>query len=239
MISYTENLDSKDLNTLPDGSIKTRIEGLFVSYGADFDFLDFWLQKDETETTAALCRFEGEVWLLASDNANWEELREFLKVIAPTVLTDSKTADRIGLVPQNKFFELCKLPEGKGGDLPTPPIMQIYDMLMTGADGDIEIPDKNEWYADVSHRFRHGTARANVTQNAVALAGVVTNNAALISGVATKKTARGKGEGRAVLEGLCSSLYPRKVYAEASDDAVGFYLRCGFLQSAELCRCKT
>ncbi|MBR5452382.1 MAG: GNAT family N-acetyltransferase [Clostridia bacterium] len=238
MIIYVDNLFEKDIEHLPDGSLKTRILGMYMGYGADFDFLDFWLQKENENTTAVISRFEGESWLLASQDANWEELGEFLKVIAPDVLTDSKTAESLGVAPQNKFFEVCKEAARQGNDVPNPPVKQICDMLMSGADGDIEIPNKDEWYADVSHRFRHGIARASVTQNAVALAGIVTKDAALISGVATKRQARGKGEGSAVLTNLCELLYPRKIYAEATDGAVGFYLKNGFTKSAELCRCK-
>ena len=239
MISYIENLTAKDVEDLPEGSIKTRLLAMLKCYGANFDFLDFWLQKERDKVTAVISRFEGEAWLLASNDANGEELAEFLKVISSTVLTDIKTAEASGLVPQNKFYELCKETAESGGDVSAPPIMQLYDMLMSGADGDIEIANKDEWYADVSHRLRHETAKVTATQNAVAFAGFVTDDSALISGVATKPNARGKGEGSAALNDLCGSLYPRKVYAEATDKAVGFYLKNGFTESAELCRCKT
>ena len=239
MISYVENLCIKDFECLPEGSIKTRILGMFKCYGANFDFLDFWLQKDENKVTAAISRFEGEAWLLASQDANWEELSEFVRVIAPIVLTDVKTAKALGLDPQNEFFEVCKETADGGDNAPPPPIMQIYDLLMSGRDGDIGISGKDEWYADISHRFRHGIAKAKVAQNAVALAGFVTDDSALISGVATKPSARGNGEGSAALDGLCKLLYPRKVYAEATDKVVGFYLKNGFSKSAKLCRCKT
>lgn len=239
MISYIEKLSPQDVARLPNGSIKTRILAMYSGYGTSFDFLDFWLQKEGEKITAAICRFEGAAWLLASEDANWEELSSFLKVIAPTLLADAKTAESLGLTPFESFFEVSKEAAEGQSDTKTPPIMQIYDMLMSGADGDIEIPNKTEWYADISHRFRHETAKAAATKNAVALAGFVAEDSALITGVATDSSQRSKGEGKAVLDELLKALCPRIVYAEATEKAVGFYIKCGFSHSAVLVRCRT
>ena len=108
MISYIESLTPSDVANLPSGSIKTRILALFLGYGAGFDFLDFWLQKEKDKTTAAICRFEGTAWLVATEDANAEELSAFLSVIAPEVLLESETAKRLGLAPFEEFFEVKK-----------------------------------------------------------------------------------------------------------------------------------
>lgn len=239
MITYIETLNPEDFANLPNGSMKTRILALFSGYGAGFDFLDFWLQKETDKITAAICRFEGAAWLVATEDANWEELSAFLKVISPEVFLEFETAKRLGITPQEKFFEVKKETLVQDNNIPTPPIMQIYDMLMSGADGDIEITNKNEWYADISYRFRHGMAKAVATEKAVALAGFVFGDSAVVTGVATEPNSKHRGEGKAVLDLLCKALHTSTIYAEATDRAIGFYLKCGFLQSATLVRCKT
>lgn len=239
MISHVEKVDPKELENLPQNSIATRIEAMSKAYGGGFGFLDFWLQKNETETTAALCRFSGELWLLASKTADFEELSSFCGVIAPTVLTDTDTAQRMGLSVCNEFFEVCKHPTEGKNSVENHSLMQIYDLLTEGADGDIEILDKTEWYADLSHRIRHQTAMAAASENAVALAGFVGQETALVTGVATRPSKRGTGEGKAVLEELSKRLFSRTVYAEATEKTLGFYLGCGFFESGRLSRSKT
>ena len=108
-----------------------------------------------------------------------------------------------------------------------------------GSDGDIFIPDYSEWYADLSHRMRHGTAAATLLEGSAALAGFVGENAALITGVSTYSDHRGKGEGRAAVLRLAAALYPRKVFAEATENTAKFYEKCGFERSQILCRARS
>lgn len=239
MISYVEALSQNELSSIPNSSVKTRILAMFLGYGASFDFLDFWLQRNEEETTAAICRFSGEVWVAANSNADFCELLNFCKVVAPVVLTDLETANKMGLDPEIQFLELSKLGKSSGdAECFSQDVMALYDRLTSGFDGDIEILDKNEWYADMSHRFRHGVAKWTLSNTAAALAGFVTEESALITGVSVDESARGKGEGRAVLDDLCAALGSRRIYAEASEKTAEFYKKCGFEISAKLCRCK-
>ena len=238
MISYTEKIGCDELRTLPPSSVSVRIESMNKAYGGSFDFLDFWIQKNETEITAALCRFSGELWILANENADFEELSAFCKVSAPTVLTDVATAKRLGVTITSEFIELCLEPcqraEGQAVG-----IESLYKALIKGSDGDVFIPDYAEWYADISHRMRHGTAAATLLDVSVALAGFVGENAALITGASTDPDHRGKGEGKAAVMQLAAALYPRKIFAEATENTVKFYEKCGFARSRALCRARS
>lgn len=235
MISYTETVTAEELKNLPQNSISVRIEAMNKAYGGGFDFLDFWLQKNQAEITAALCRFSGELWLIANENADFEELSSFCKVVAPAVLTDLATACRLKLQIAEEFGEF-QFEAGESASSEKAQIWRIYDMLIKGADGDITIPDKDEWYADLSHRMRHGTATAALLENSVALAGFVGQTAALVTGVATDPESRGNGEGKRATLLLAKALYPRKIFAEATRKSQGFYLACGFKRTNTLCR---
>ena len=238
MITYLEKPLKDAFSALGQSSVRVRLEAMLCGYGTNLDFLDFWLQKKETEVTAALCRFSGELWLLAKENADFEELSAFCKVMAPTVLTDEQTASRLGDGEKESFYELV-LETAEKSPCEEVNLKRLYEMLMEGADGDILIPDKDEWYADVSHRIRHSVASAVLTENAAALAGFVSDEGALITGVSVKPSARGKGFGKQAVMELAGGLAPRKIYAEAGEETRGFYLSLGFVISNRLVRIKS
>ena len=61
----------------------------------------------------------------------------------------------------------------------------------------------------------------------------------LITGVSTDSDHRGKGEGRVAVLRLAAALYPRKVFAEATENTAKFYEKCGFERSQILCRARS
>ncbi len=238
MIKYFEVLPEDALNSLPENSVKTRIEGIYKAYGGSFPFLDFWLQLKGEKITAALCKFESELWLAANEYADFSEIAEFCPVVVKGVLTEKSIAEKCGFGIKTKFSEMVYnniytfKTEDESFD-----ISAAYDLLKT-VGGNIEMGERDYFYADISRRIRQGAAKGVLTENAVAIAGFIGKNSALISGVGVKKENRRSGGGSNALKRLIGSINAERIYAEATENTVGFYLKNGFLKNSTLCRCE-
>ena len=115
-------------------------------------------------------------------------------------------------------------------------IKSVYDMLLNGQDGDIDLPPFEYWYTDFCLRYNHNAGEYALSENAVAVAGFISEGASLITGVATKKEARGNGEGSRCLKALIHNIrtkYPKSRIFSATTAAHDFYIKNGFVQSDE------
>ena len=239
MIEYSALLQENALSHLKCGAEKAKILSLLLSYGTDYSFLDFWVQRNEGAVTAVMMRFDGVVTLLALDTADFDEIALFLPAVTDTVFCDTKTAERLPLVITVPVFELEF--SGKVGTNASPlstDFNRIYDILSSSDDKDISVNSKEDFYADLSHRTRHGTAKSVLTDSSTAICPFVTDSLALIGGVAVKVHARGKGLGKKAVLDLVSNLADRKIFVIATANKVGFYEKCGFSVSNSLAYCK-
>ncbi len=229
MIKYTEELSCEVFALFPDSAPKTKSESLYLAYGGSLTFIDFWVQETEGEVSAILSRFDGVVTVTATENADFEELCVFLPAVTNKVFCDIKTAEKCNLKITEKVFEMTF---SGGVAFPALPVStdckKTYELLASGTDGDITLPDFESFYADLSHRTKHNTAISVLGEAGVALCPFLTVDAALIGGVATKKESRNKGCGKEALLSLIGHLGQRKVFVTARGDNVKFYEKCGF-----------
>ena len=116
---------------------------------------------------------------------------------------------------------------------------QLYPLLVSCfASG---IPPFDVWYADVSHRQRHGLCRiAAVLEDGVPVAGAMTvaacGGGALIGAVATRRESRGRGYASACVSRLTRALMKegRQVYLSPKNEtARRIYSRLGFIETGE------
>ncbi len=228
MITLTEQLPP-----LPGEIAVVRIQSLFAAYGTKYPFLTFWVQTVAGQATACLCRFYGNFTVWADPSADFAELREFLYVLADgQVFCAQWVAQKLGFAVQSTHIGL------KCGHNFTAPakteeisLQKVYDLLLLGRDGPINLPPFADWYPDVSHRLRHGCAAVAATPQSVALAGFVAKNAAIITGVAVDPAARGKGMGRQTVADLCGVLQQqnKQIFVYTTQTVAPFYTKMGFL----------
>ncbi|MDO4742711.1 MAG: GNAT family N-acetyltransferase [bacterium] len=212
-----------------------RIEALYLCYGTGYPFLDFWVQTNQScKTTAVICRFYNSITVWNLHGADDEELSQFLDVISgDEVFCTFELAKRLSLIEVEKINVLSRVGKTtvrKQGPLAT--FEQIYEILNSGGDGDIELPDYSEWYPDFVYRFRHKAARycLNADKTSVAITGFETSDFAIICGVATLPLFRNRGYAADVVETLYSQLAQenKTVYVATRDKTVEFYKKLGF-----------
>ena len=76
----------------------TRIYAYFLTYSYEFDFIRFWIQLDENENpVAAISLIDGNMTVTCDENADFEELSAFVKMIGFSSLQcDRKVMEKLG-----------------------------------------------------------------------------------------------------------------------------------------------
>lgn len=230
--------------------LSVKIGGLFAAYGAERPFAMFWRQTNESSAqTALVSLFDGNLTVVAEPTADFEELAAFVRVMRQgSLLCGEEVCRKLRLRPAQKVFAMMRPLSGGSDKCPAESAVdyrRLYDILQSGADGGIELPEFESWYADLSHRVRHGTARAvilarNGQPAAAAVSAFETAGAALLSGVAVLPKHRGLGLGAAAVNQICAFLAADKrvAYVLAQPPVVGFYQTAGFSPCGTMVYCR-
>lgn len=187
---------------------------------------DIWVQRVSGRWTSVISRWGGRLYVSA-DNADFDELKEFISVIGfSEIFCDKNTALSLGFSPDKEFsvlYKRCEKTE-EPGDIPS--LSGLYEALKMGEDGDISLPPFEDFAADVSHRLRHGGGAAIVEDYGGAL-GFCSDTGGIINGISVKKEIRGQGFGKKMLNRLCSAI-GGDIYVATSDNTAKFYIKNGF-----------
>ncbi len=218
----------------PDSEAALRQCGQFAAYGADRDFMRFYVDEQGNR----LSILENAAVLHAVSDT--EEMRLFL-TMDPTihsVRTDAATAALLAADWQTEF-ETEAVMQAPSSAQSSPFVQtltprEVYPVLQAGF-GDA-IPPFDVWYADVHHRFRHGLCRViGVVENGVPVACAMTvaecDGAALIGAVATAPSARGKGYASScvlTLSAILQAENKRVLLSPKNEYAHRLYERLGF-----------
>lgn len=229
-----------ETNQLPsvnftDGFSVTKIRANLSAYGCVYSFLNSWYQQDEQgEITAIIQKMENNLLMVATPNADFKEIKDFIVVIGfssigatPEILT------RLGL--KFKEFQVLEF-KGKGEEDPPPypNIKEVYSLLYGEKNKNIKTAEFEGFYADLSHKIRKGIAAAIALDNAVCVASHITENTAVISGVAVQSKARKSGLGREVLNQMLAALGWRKIFVATAESVVPFYMKNGFSKAYKI-----
>jgi GNAT superfamily N-acetyltransferase len=235
----------------PAPEISVRLAALLCAYGTGCTFFNVWIQND---FGAALFRLENTFSLLDLGDTDFEEAAFFLNFNPyfkrltgdyGTVQTISSLLDRSGTLErmnllrhaatavnfspeQSARFEIATQPELRG----------VFDLI---ADVLPQESDYPAWYADLSHRIRHGCARAYLLSDggkpaSACLISAESAKAGLISGVATKPLFRGHGNASQLITKVCSDLNAcgKIPVLECYDALLSFYEKRGFEKIGEM-----
>lgn len=164
-----ENLGSvrRILSLCPKQSV--RINALLEAYGTGKNFFNIWLQGIST----LLARLEGTFFLLDGPDADFEEIAFFL-MFNPYFEKLTGSAEAVNNVAKkldmcfsqrehdflvfNSNYVFGQITMDKSVEVEiAPKLNEVYDVILKAG---FEIGDFMPWYADVSHRIRHGCGRA-------------------------------------------------------------------------------
>lgn len=168
--------------------------------------------------TAAVSCLEGTANVLANDNADFEELREFLTFLSPhTVFSSQECAEHLDFTQPDsgEILSLCEptdyTPLHTALPVQAEEIRYLYDILY-GEHAAAKSPGAfSAWYTDVSHRVRHTHARVFVTHSealpvSMAMTTGETPHCAVIGSVATLPAHRKQGHAGAGVHTLSQVL---------------------------------
>lgn len=225
----------------------TRILAYFNTYSWNFDFVRFWVQINENgDVTAAISLIDGSMTLTCNENADFEELSAFIKMIGYSslqcerqVMSKLDIAENIwgyvvsyeNITDREKYKNIALCEDINYSDIYS--LIKSADLLGVG--------DYLPWLSDVTYRVKKGTAKAalaveNGEPAACAMALFITENAALLGAVATDKNHRGKGLGGGLVTLLGNEMLNSGKRAELlckHDSIVDFYRSIGFTVAGE------
>ena len=241
MIKFVDSSDF-DLNGVcSDDVFGTRILAYYNTYGAEFDFFKLWVQLAGDEITAAVCLIDGSATLTCRDNADFDELSAFLRMVGfATLQAELGAAQKLGFHRSVNGYIVRytgqTAPE-KYADLSLQrnvDYQKIYSLIKSA--GLIGVGEYLPWLSDVTYRVKKGTAKAAVAEIdgeacACAMQLFVTDKATLLGAVATDPQKRGRGLGGALVRMLADESFSSGRRTELlckNDSIVDFYRSNGF-----------
>ncbi len=223
---------------------RCKIVSLFNLYFNIEMFSGFWIQYDENNrVTSIISKFYVTLIICADNNADFEELKIFMKYIgAEQILCGKNVASYFN----NKFkshgyimkynnsiiessrleFEVKSITE----------IKPIYDFLSSEQDSGFSNVDFESFYVDMSHRIRHNGSRIKgiyVSGKLIACACTMyeTSNCAIIGAVLVKSEYRNMGYGSNIIKSFIEILLRenKKIYIFREENKnEEFYNKIGF-----------
>lgn len=215
LITRLEERESYDVNYI-------RIAAGVKAYGLSRPFLTVWQTGD-----TLICRTDGYITVCGED-FDPQEVRNFLSVIGVKgIICSVDAADKLGFPYAEYKVMKSTLGTAAAADF-SPKTDEVYDILSLGADGDITLPPRDAFMADLSHRVRHGTALACTFKGTACVVPYITDCAGLICGVSAGN-ARGGG-----FAGICVAAAVKKVgkpcFVICKDSITNFYKKYGFCE---------
>lgn len=235
MIELIEN--EKQFNGFDVSDIyAVRIFSLLKAYGCSYPFVRFYRQKNDfDEITAVLSVLDRDITVSFCENAEKEEICEFLSVIGySTVLCDEKLElgspfESGAVMKSNKTIELS-MPDVEIDEYP--PLFDLYNFI------DYGLNNFEAWYVDINHRIRHGCAKAvtlNIDEEIIssAIFSSIYKNNAVLSGVQTNPEYRKNGCASLLVSNMCADFGGTVYLMRESGRNESFYKKLGFINTGK------
>lgn len=110
-----------------------------------------------------------------------------------------------------------------------PPYDEVFSILKDGFKG----IDHDNWYTDMNHRVRHGTAKIYIYGGSTATVNSETETAAFVTLLATKNEFKGRGDAKKLLRslGFYYSRLGKKMFILCRSELMPFYEKAGFCEA--------
>ena len=218
--------------------VGAKIYANYLAYGTGFSFSTFWVQCCKDTVTAVINKFENTIFIAADSTADITELKDFCEIIGfYFIQADAELLFKMGYENISEYAvlnyenEITPKTETK---IPMPNLKTVYDILFFEDISTLIKPSWEGWYADLSHRIRHGAAVAFCDENAALVFSHITDNSAIISGVSVLPKSRKNGIGSKLLSRSIASVSRRNVFACADFKTASFYIKNGFTITKKL-----
>lgn len=208
-----------------------KIFSLFRAYGTKYPFIRFYAQKNNIEVTAVICILDNDITVSYIQNkADIEELTEFVNVMGfSTLLCDDDFVlareydSGIVMSSERKTEIACDYT-----DVDEYPY--LFDLFNFVDYGNV---DFESWYVDISHRIRHGCAKAvtlNVDSEIIssAIFSSIYENDAILTAVQTKPEFRKSGYASALVSAMCCDVTGTVFLMREKDKNESFYKKLLF-----------
>lgn len=227
--------DYEQLDFLPADPYSARITALFKTYGAEYDFVLFWVQNVDGAPTAAISRIDGNMTVCTCKDADYEEIFHFINAVGFQSLTCSyEDMHKLGFEPSDTSFTVKF--SGESDAKETDSVRdydkrKIYDLLCSCG---FELGDYGAFLSDVCARLNKGTAsmiaaEENGGLRACAFALFEGEKSVLLGAVATSPEARGRGYASAIVSKIAKEKSDKEVFLFCRNDSLAdFYGKIGF-----------
>ena len=215
LLSCFEDDGRQDVNYI---KIAASIKAYTLSRG----FLSAWASGD------TLIFKQDDFLVLCGEDFEPEELKRFISMLGVRGISCSvSAAEKLGFPykTHNVMRSVC----GFFADADfAPKTDEVYRILSLGTDGDIMLPERTAFMADLSHRVRHGAALACTYKGAAVVAPYISEGGALICGVSAGDM-RGHGFAGVAVAAMVGKI-GKPTFVICSDELVGFYKKYGFFE---------
>lgn len=222
-----------ELSVLPKSGVEAqKIRALLLAYGTKYDFCRFYISEN-----AALCEMDGSFAIcetLTPYHSAVDELAGFLglggykDIFCSAELGEQLSARLSGTFRRVRLMRFCGTSSECADVEKEPPLEKVYRVLSTAF-----AVEHDAWYADMSHRIRHGVARARLLDGSALIIQHEINGEALLSQIATVPEKRGRGNAARLIRSVCAELSESEVYVVCEEELISFYRNAGFEPSRE------
>lgn len=243
MIKFIEELTDEKLDTIirfaESDCLGVRSLGPILAYGTKYDFLRIWLGENSNgKVTALITKFYGAVTAVASEDADIEELDEFLEVIGYSGLClNYRSGDKYVMKLEKgkdciaKTLNTCNLIVNSN--------YRDFYGIISECHKDYSLDSFDEWFVDISHRVRHKTADTfmlSVDDKFVSTVAAlsVTEKSVFITAVSTLPNYRGKHYAHSLIKAVCEKYSDKSIYLFCVEDKVPFYEKAGFMNTDKI-----
>jgi len=197
-----------------------KINCLYDCYKGDNHVL-FWVQDKEK---AVISMTDGNM-IIYNNNADFEELNQFIKVLAPVcVFSDIKTLQKLKLYPPENINVMYRKADIEGTTASDKlSSKEIYSLL--DVDG-LSLPEYPYFAVDYCKRLNMGGADYFAIKEKCAVISFNSGNKAIINGLASRQ----KGYGSVALKAILQKNYGRDFLVCCRDKVRPFYEKNGFIK---------
>lgn len=219
---YDENI------ALSDSWYGKKIRAYLNAYGTKYDFCRLF----GSEKGGYILVYNGT--MTVDGNFDKDELNSFINMLVPVTI---EVPRYITLQLENKYKKirktLFKAVSGENNiDLNYVKENTLLDKIFPILKEGFGITEYEAWYADISHRIRHGVSDIYLYKSTTVTKVFDIDGFVFLSHIATAKSGRGQGTAGNFLHWLCGEFEKqgKSVYLYARDERRTFYEQLGFIE---------
>ncbi len=236
MIKLADNLYLYNLEKFRTDVFYSRILSEFKTLSV-FEGSMFYICLNEDNVTGIISKIDTNVTLSLTEEAPLEEINEFLNIVGYSkILCDNRYSSAfIGDKNCGKILKasLAEKTDCKVHELYSENLKDAFELIQDSFDLKLDFVS---WFADISHKIRHGGARLFGIYEGDLLISCAfslfeTETSSVMSSVTTRKEYRKKGYGELLVKSVLSENNNKDVFVFTENkDVESWYKKLGFTE---------